>query len=74
MLEGMAWCLRFSSRGVRRAFCAGDDAVFLAGVGLLNRIVGRFFEIHQHMSATSICWELAKSGDARLCRKQNGGG
>ncbi|WP_207634656.1 hypothetical protein, partial [Paraburkholderia hospita] len=42
-------------------FCAGDEAVFLAGVGLLNRIVGRFFEIHQHMSATSICWERAKS-------------
>lgn len=35
-----------------------DEAVFLAGFGLLNRIVGRFFEIHQHMSDASICWEM----------------
>ena len=57
MLEGMAWCLRFSSRFVGRAVHV-DEAVFLAGFGLLNRIVGRFFEIHQHMSVASIFWEL----------------
>ncbi|CAG9231553.1 conserved hypothetical protein [Paraburkholderia caribensis] len=44
---------------MRRAACAGDEAVFLAGLGSLNRIVGRFFEIHQHMNVASIFWELS---------------
>ncbi|SIT42067.1 hypothetical protein BN2476_310040 [Paraburkholderia piptadeniae] len=55
--EGMAWRLQFIPLHAPRMALAARRCFLPMSFDLLNRIVGRFFEIHQHMSETLICWD-----------------